>query len=151
MNEEQIRELSDNSALNILEVLAQAQKNQPATVSPSADMADALNNFLQTESNSDIELSGGESARYALELMADDTPHTDPVNAMVNGPSPERMGLEPVSGTLLAAGILIALQTHVKFERDKEGRWSLKLEKKPSRDGLIAPLLKKLLSLLPGD
>lgn len=151
MIEKQINDLTDTSALNVLDVLAQAHKDQPATLSPSADMVDGLRQFLSHEGHSDIELSDGESARCALAILAGDTSNADPVRAMVNGPAPQRMGVEPVSGTLLATGILIALQTHIKFERDKEGRWSLKLEKKPSRDGLIAPLLKKLLSLLPGD
>jgi hypothetical protein len=48
----------------------------------------------------------------------------------------------------LIAGLLVALQTQVEFERDKDGRWSVKLKKKATSDALLKPLVKKLITLL---
>jgi hypothetical protein len=47
----------------------------------------------------------------------------------------------------VVAAVLVVLQTHVKFDRDKDGRWSLKIEKKPAGDKLLANLAGKFLSL----
>jgi hypothetical protein len=44
--------------------------------------------------------------------------------------------------------VLVVLQTHVKFERDKAGRWSVKIEKKPTDNSLLKPLVQKLLSFI---
>jgi len=49
---------------------------------------------------------------------------------------------------LFIAGLIVALQTAIDFERDKDGRWSIKIKKKAASDALLKPLVKKLLSLL---
>lgn len=36
----------------------------------------------------------------------------------------------------------------IDFERDKDGRWSIKIKKKATSDALLKPLVKKLLRLL---
>ena len=41
--------------------------------------------------------------------------------------------------------VLIVLQTHVKFERTPDGKWSLKVEKKPTSDSLLKGLVQKLI------
>jgi len=38
------------------------------------------------------------------------------------------------------------LQTHVKFERRPDGKWSLQLDKKPTSDALLKGLVQKLIS-----
>ena len=81
-------------------------------------------------------------------LLAEDPRFAEPIAALVRGPAPERMVFGAVEGTLLAAGLLIALQTHFKIERDKHGRWSVKLEKKPTSNALLTPLVKKLMSMI---
>ena len=89
----------------------------------------------------------GEAARQALMLLVRDERFSGPIEAMLKGPAPERMAFGPVGLTLLSAGILLALQTHFKFERDKDGRWSVKIEKKATSSALLAPLVKKLMSI----
>jgi hypothetical protein len=53
-----------------------------------------------------------------------------------------------VEGSLLVGGLLFALQSHFKFERTSNGKWTLKVEKKPTSNSLLTPLLKKILSLI---
>ena len=43
------------------------------------------------------------------------------------------------------AGVLIALQTHVKIEKGKDGKTAWKVEKRPTSDALLKPLVQKLL------
>lgn len=58
------------------------------------------------------------------------------------------MGFGVVESAFLIAGLLVALQTHFEFVRDKDGRWSIKIKKKPTSDTLLKPLIKKLAELL---
>ncbi len=37
----------------------------------------------------------------------------------------------------------LVLRSHVKFERDKDGKWQLTIEHKPVADGLLNKLIKK--------
>ena len=61
-------------------------------------------------------------------------------------PPPERFGYEESVGVLLAA--LVVLQTHVRIHRGPDGKWTVLLEKKASKDGLLKPLVQKLLALV---
>jgi hypothetical protein len=90
--------------------------------------------------------SDGEAARIALRLLAQDPQYREPLGYLVSAPPPQRM-VEPVTATLLAAGVLLALQAHVKIEY-KDGKWSFLYEKKPTTE----PLIQKLLGFLrPGN
>jgi hypothetical protein len=40
--------------------------------------------------------------------------------------------------------MLVVLQTHVLFERDRDGKIHIKIEKKPTRDSLLKDLVQKL-------
>ena len=54
-------------------------------------------------------------------------------------------------GTLaIGLGALIVLQAYIKFERDKEGKWSFKFEKKPLSDTLLGQITSKLGGWLGG-
>jgi hypothetical protein len=55
-----------------------------------------------------------------------------------------------VAGTLLITAALFALQSRIEFVRDKDGKWSFKLVKKPTKDAIVTPLIKKLISLIAG-
>lgn len=45
---------------------------------------------------------------------------------------------------------LVVLQTHVKIERDKAGRYSFKIEKRPTQEGLLKKLAELLIPRLGG-
>lgn len=80
--------------------------------------------------------------------MAEDPRFAGPVEAALTGPEAQRMGFGVVESAFLIAGLLVALQTHFEFVRDKDGRWSIKIKKKPTSDTLLKPLIKKLAELL---
>ena len=42
----------------------------------------------------------------------------------------------------------MALQTQFEFARDKDGRWSVTIKKKPTSDAMLKPLIKKLTDML---
>jgi hypothetical protein len=90
----------------------------------------------------------GQAATAAMELLAKDPRFAGPIAAMVNGPETKSMDFGVVGGAFLISGLLIALQTQFEFERDKDGRWSVKIKKKPTSDVLLKPLIKKLIDLL---
>jgi preprotein translocase subunit SecF len=51
-----------------------------------------------------------------------------------------------VEAAVVISAVLIVLQTHVNFERDKRGKWSVKVEKKATDATLLRELVKKLLA-----
>ncbi len=93
-------------------------------------------------------VSEGDLARAALRLYAEDPEHRTALTAMLDHPAPQTFDL----GTtiLLTAAVLAILQTHVRFDRDKDGKWTLKVEKKPTSDSLLKPLVQKLLGFVSG-
>ena len=53
-----------------------------------------------------------------------------------------------LEGAFLISGLLMALQTQFEFARDKDGRWSVTIKKKPTSDAMLKPLIKKLTDML---
>ncbi len=93
-------------------------------------------------------ISEGDLARAALRLYAEDPEHRAALIAMLDHPAPQSFDL---GATLaLTAAVLVILQTHVRFYRDKAGKWTLKVEKKPTSDALLKPLVQKLLGFVSG-
>ncbi len=93
-------------------------------------------------------VSEGDLARAALRLYAEDPEHHAALTAMLDHPAPQQFDL---GATLaLTAAALVILQTHVRFYRDKAGKWTLKVEKKPTSDALLKPLVQKLLGYVSG-
>ena len=55
-----------------------------------------------------------------------------------------------VETALVVTACQIALQTCVRFHRQKDGQWTFTLDKPSSSEGLITRLAQKLLSHLTG-
>ena len=92
-------------------------------------------------------VSEGDLARQALLLLADDPQNREALAALIAGPPPE--SFEVVGTVALVAAMLVVLQTHVLFERDKDGKIHIKIEKKPTRDSLLKDLVQKLFGFFP--
>jgi hypothetical protein len=71
------------------------------------------------------------------------------LEAMIENPPAEDFTVDPVILTI-GVGALVVLQAHIKFERDKEGKWSFKFEKKPLGDTLLGQVISKLGGWLRG-
>jgi len=82
-------------------------------------------------------------------VLAED-PETRQAIATMAANLPETPSKFDAGATLaLATAVLIVLQTHVRFQRDAQGKWTLTIEKKPASDSLLKDLAQKLLAYLP--
>ena len=98
----------------------------------------------------DTPASAGEIARHTLLLLAGEPDKGGPIAEMIRNPAPQRFAVDPISGTLLVTFALFALQSHVEFSRDKQGKWEFKFKKTPSKSSVVGPLIKKLVALISG-
>ncbi len=143
--QDRIASLDDATARRVLATFARAQAT-PAETALTPELRQALREFATGPETAAVSASEGDLARAALLLLADDPQQQPMLTALIEGPAPTRFGvLETVA---IVSAVLVVLQTHVKFERDKAGRWSVKIEKKPTDNSLLKPLVQKLLSFI---
>jgi hypothetical protein len=150
---EEIRTLDDARALTILSTVARARMRR-AGVQTDGDLelARAIKESLLPRlgdaeaAPSQGRVSDGDLARAALMLLQEDPESRDALRALVTGPQPQRfLGVELIAAVV--AGLVI-LQTHVRIERDKQGKYSFEIEKRPTKDSLLKDLVKALVSRL---
>jgi hypothetical protein len=141
-----IQSLDDKTARRILSRIAGSQPAPGgARIAWSPDIAKALADEFQIAepSGGAARISEGELARQALLVLAEDPEAAIAIERMASTPAD---GAETFDfGIGLAVAALIVLQTHVKFERAPDGKWSLKVEKKPTSDSLVKGLVQKLI------
>ncbi|HEX8200085.1 MAG TPA: hypothetical protein VF590_06330 [Isosphaeraceae bacterium] len=150
MNEEidSIAALDDATARRVLATVARARLHGGVTpLEPTPDLGRALAEALEVAPPHEP-AAEGDVARLALRLLAEDPVLRTTVRALAAGPAPERF--DPAATLAVTAAVLLVLQTHVRFARGKDGRWTLTVEKKPTTEALLKPLVQKLLSLFPG-
>ena len=66
------------------------------------------------------------------------------LTALIEGPAAESYEVVGAGTVALIAAALVVLQTHVLFERDKDGKIRIKIEKKPTQVSLLKDLVQKL-------
>jgi len=137
-----IRELDDASAVRSLVAVARvlAREENVETELTAEAVAALEGSFGDAEPAAP---EAGDLARSALALLARDPSMAPDVARSLNLPSTR--SFDAGSAMLLASAVLVALQTHVRFERDKRGRLSLLVEKKATSDSLLSDLAQKLL------
>ncbi len=135
-----IETLDDVTAIRVLRAFATALgRHEAYQIEWSNGLRQALTERIEGAIVTEA-VSEGDLAREALLVLARDPANQGPLTTLMTGALPERY-LDP--GTIaVGVGALIALQTHVKFERTKEGKTYFKIEKKP----LPMALMKKLIS-----
>lgn len=145
----QIQALDDLTAIHLLTTIAQSRlRTGDFETTATPELQTALTAQFDTQPP-DQPATAGDLARDALTALAETPEFEAPLTAMLNGPKAQRFTPEPVTTVALIAAALFALQTHVKIERDKTGKYTFLLEKKPTKDALLKPLVKKILSLFP--
>jgi len=143
-----ITNLDDTHALTALSAFARAHQNQAGQLlSLSPDLREALEAAFPGESPRSA-TSPADAARAALALLAEHPQHGPAIRALVEHPSPQRFDLG--STALIVTAVLIALQTHIRIQRDEEGKYKILVEKKPTDAGLLGDLIRKLLKLAGG-
>jgi hypothetical protein len=141
-----IRNLDDLAAQHILEVIARSRAHTGGEDTPwNFNLRQALAGEFQVEPGA-APVSAGELARQALLVLAEDPETRKAVETMAAAAesSPQKFDFGVTIG--LTAAVLFVLQTHVKFERRPDGKWSLQLDKKPTSDALLKGLVQKLIS-----
>ena len=143
-----IEQLDDSAAVRILDTLRQHALNTEESVT---ECPAELRQALQAEFGAPTELSPaseGDMARAALTLLAEDPQLAANIQVMISQPAARDFG--SVETALVVTACLIALQTHVRFHRQKDGQWTFTIDKPSGSESLIAKLAQKLLTHLTG-
>jgi hypothetical protein len=143
--QDRISSLDDATARRVLAAFARAQFN-PVETALTPELRQALREFAPDPEAVTVSINEGDLARAALLLLADDPQQQPILIALIEGLAPTKFGV--LETAAVVGAVLLVLQTHVKFERDKDGRWSVKIEKKPTDNSLLKPLVQKLLSFI---
>jgi hypothetical protein len=138
--------MTSQQATRIVELIGEAHQGQVPAGPERAALVRALARMLDTKDTPCP--SDDQAATAALDLLAKDPWFAGPIQAMMTGPETRSMGPGAMESASLIAALLLALQTQIDFERDKDGRWSIRIKKKAASDALLKPLVKKLVSLL---
>jgi hypothetical protein len=90
-------------------------------------------------------VSEGELVQQALLVLAQDPEIAAAIQSMAAQPAAGPQKFDFGASLALTAAALIVLQTRYKFERHKDGAWSITLEKKPTSEAILKDLVRKLL------
>jgi hypothetical protein len=139
--------LDDTTARRLLATVAATRLRSGAiTLEPTAELGRALAEGLAVTPPEEP-TSEADIARLALRLLAEDPSTREVIVALAPAPRPERF--DPGTTLAVTTAVLLVLQTHIRFNRDKAGKWTLTAEKKPTTESLVKPLVQRLLSLFP--
>lgn len=143
-----IQALPPRTAVSLLNAVTRAQVNRGGAVAVDPDAALADDLATAAGITPDADATDGDVATAALLLLADDPAMHHPLEHFLDHP-PAVPFADPVTlGVGLAA--LVVLQSYVKFERDKAGKWTFKFEKQPMSDSLLKAVIAKLGGWLTG-
>ncbi len=141
--------LNDKNAVHILNTIAQScMRDGNFETDITRELSDALQGAFEVEPSPEAP-SEGDLARQALLALSEVPEYQGPLSALVNDPRSVSFTLDPVVTTAVATAALVVLQTHVRIERDKNGKLSVLIEKEPTKDRLLKPLVQKILSFIP--
>jgi len=149
MMDDMIRGLDNSPAVRVLTTFARVRLRAGGVAetewTPELDRALRRDFPAEADAGRAASVSEGDLARQALLLLADDPQNRDALTALIEGPPPESFEVVGAGTVALLAAMLVVLQTHVLFERDRDGKIHIKIEKKPTRDSLLKDLVQKLL------
>jgi hypothetical protein len=138
-----IQALDPAKAERILNAIAQYRVSRGLAANLTPDAALVTDLAAAADTTLDSAASAGDLAKASLLLLADDPAMTPVLDAMIANPPAETFAVDP--GTLvIGVAALVILQSYVKFERDKNGKWTFKVEKKPMSDTLLKQVISKL-------
>ena len=141
-----IRNLDDLAAQHILAVIVKSRAHSSAEGIPwNSSLRQALAGEFQLEPGA-TPVSEAELARQSLLVLAEDPETRKAIETMAAAAeqSPQKFDFGATIG--ITAAVLFVLQTHIKFDRQPDGKWSLQVEKKPTSDALLKGLVQKLIS-----
>jgi hypothetical protein len=143
-----INRLDDATARNVLVQIARSRVyGRTEALSFTPDLHRALTSVFASPPQAGT-TSEGDLARQALLLLAEDQATRQAIETMAANPSEARQKFDAGATIALTTAVLFALQTHIRFERDKQGKWTLAIEKKPTNESLLRALVSKLLAFV---
>lgn len=143
--ETRIAHLPDAHALDLVRRIGAAHAEEVAQPAVTPEVLDALRAVASPEAGTVTE---ADLARTALLFFAQDPTAREHLGFMLEQPAARSFDWGTTVAITTAA--LVILQTHVRFHRNTEGQWTLKIEKKPTSDSLLKALLQKMLTRLGG-
>ena len=142
-----IAQIDDETAQRILTTIARVRSG--ALPKDSRELRKAMVDEFTVGSGHAI--SGGELARQALLVLAEDPATRIAIETMAGEGEPGR-GRTYDGGASIALGVAAyyALSTAVEISRDQQGKWSFKMRVKPAGEAAVRKLVEKLVGYLPG-
>jgi hypothetical protein len=141
--DERIVALSDRDAQAALLRFSEAQHTANLPKMIDASLVEQFRQEAGLTTITAVASDEGGVARAALRVLAADPAHREGLEYLLTAPSETRFAV--VESVMFASAVLVALQTHVRFERNKDGTWAMKIEKKPTDASLLKELFKKIL------
>ena len=114
-----IQSLDDAAARRVLDSITRAQ-TASAETALTPELRQALREFATGPEVAAVPAGDGDLARAALLLLADDPQQQPILTTLIEGSAPTKFGVLETAAVVTA--VLLVLQTHVRFERDKDGR-----------------------------
>src|SRR5271157_3961775 len=153
--DDMIRGLDNSQAVRVLTTFARVRLRAGGVAetewTPELDRALRQDFPAEADAGRAASVSEGDLARQALLLLADDPQNREALAALIEGPPPESFEVVGAGTVALLAAMLVVLQTHMLFERDRDGKIHIKIEKKPTRDSLLKDLVQKLFGFFPAN
>ncbi|HYH67614.1 MAG TPA: hypothetical protein VD866_23150 [Urbifossiella sp.] len=125
---------------------AQVRRGAAKDIAPDTALTDALASAAGI--TPDAGATDEDVAKAGLLLLAADPATAEAVDGLVEHPPAEGFADPLTLGIGVAA--LVVLQSYIKVERDKAGKWAFKFEKQPMSDSLLKHLISKLGGWLRG-
>jgi hypothetical protein len=148
MLDDLIRRMDNSRAVRVLTTFAKARLRAGGVAetewTPELDRTLRMGFPAETDAGRAASVSEGDLARQALLLLADDPQYRETLAALIEGSPPESFEVVGAGTVALLAAVLVVLQVHVLFERDRDGHIHIKIEKKPTRANLLKDLVQKL-------
>jgi hypothetical protein len=146
--EETVRNLDEGGARQILEVIARHRLASGAAVELMPDERRELASAFELADGPLPAVSEAELARQALLVLAEDPATRAAIESMAaqSAALVQKFDFGVSLGITVAA--LVVLQTRVRFERGKDGKCSLIVEKKAASDALLKGFVQKLLGFI---
>jgi hypothetical protein len=142
--EDRILKLDDKAAAQLLMGFGSSHTNLDVPTGLDDQLTNQLRKSLDVGAEQMAQNSTGDLARAALLVLAHDPARREELAMIIaSGPAQKFVVVE---AAVVISAVLIVLQTHVNFERDKRGKWSVKVEKKATDATLLRELVKKLLA-----
>lgn len=84
-------------------------------------------------------------AKETLRVLSEDPEYATQINSLAASPvTSKSIGVD----VAVVVAITFLLRTHVKIERNEDGKWNVLVEHKPADDSLLEALLNRVTSIL---